>query len=298
MNTRLVNSAAGVVLAAMEQDRTAAGIALALESAQLLMSPETAAELAGLRARLADVHRMPQDNLTPAEVRLTQYGERTKTWSTATHDSGAEKALYEIACALRDTLEETRDQRNAARLKVTGLESRVSAILAERHSTNESVDDAAKALRANRDRIAEQDAQREALTERLRAGQHWQRGRNPELVSENHVSQSELRAIFGIPLTAPWEDEAAVKCRCDEPGADQYACEADPEDCTGEFSELNPFGGAGPVEGRDAKVSRRCGRCGWDTSVWHVDDGSAEEELHGHVVRVHGGALQETGETS
>lgn len=155
MNTKLVNSVAGVVLAAMEQDRTAAGIALALESAQLLMSPETAAELVGLRARLADVHRMPQDNLTPAEVRLAQYGERTKTWSTATHDSGAAKALYEIACALRDTLEETRDQRNAARLKVMGLESRVTELLTERHSTNEALDDAAKALREQRDRIAE-----------------------------------------------------------------------------------------------------------------------------------------------
>lgn len=83
--------------------------------------------------------------------------------------------------------------------------------------------------------------------------------------------------------------QAAPKCRCDEPGADPYECEADPEDCSGHFSELSPFGGAGPVEGRDAKVSRRCGRCGWVTSVWHVDDGSAEEELHGHVVRVHGG---------
>ncbi|MFJ8538104.1 hypothetical protein [Streptomyces sp. NPDC093591] len=77
------------------------------------------------------------------------------------------------------------------------------------------------------------------------------------------------------------------KCRCDEPDADPYACEA--EDCTHEFSELNPFGGgSGPVEGKDAKVSRTCG-CGWTTSVWHVDDGSAEEELHGHVTRVHGG---------
>jgi hypothetical protein len=80
-------------------------------------------------------------------------------------------------------------------------------------------------------------------------------------------------------------DESTAKCRCDEPGADPYECEAD--DCTATFSELNPFGG-GPVHGHDAKVSRTCG-CGWTTSVWHVDDGSAEEELHGHVVRVHGG---------
>lgn len=84
--------------------------------------------------------------------------------------------------------------------------------------------------------------------------------------------------------------DSASKCRCDEPGADPYACEAEPEDCTGEFSELNPFGGGGPVEGRDAKVSRGCG-CGFRTTVWHVDDGSAEAELHEHVTRVHGGQL-------
>lgn len=74
-------------------------------------------------------------------------------------------------------------------------------------------------------------------------------------------------------------------CRCDEPDADPYACEAD--DCTASFPELNPFTG-GPVEGHDAKVSRVCG-CGWRTTVWHVDDGSAEAELHEHVGRVHGG---------
>ncbi len=37
---------------------------------------------------------------TPAEIRLAQYGERTKTWSTATHETGAEKALHEIALSL------------------------------------------------------------------------------------------------------------------------------------------------------------------------------------------------------
>lgn len=52
MNTRRVNTAAGVINAALTQNRTAAGIALALESAQLLQSPETAAELARLHAEL------------------------------------------------------------------------------------------------------------------------------------------------------------------------------------------------------------------------------------------------------
>lgn len=53
MNTKLINSAAGVINAALTQNRTAAGIALALDSAGMLMTPETAAELAGLRARFA-----------------------------------------------------------------------------------------------------------------------------------------------------------------------------------------------------------------------------------------------------
>lgn len=86
-------------------------------------------------------------------------------------------------------------------------------------------------------------------------------------------------------------NETAAVCRCDEPGADPYAYEAD--DCSAEFSELNPFGG-GPVEGHDAKVTRTCG-CGFRTTVWHVADGSAEAELHDHVVRVHGGTYPQTG---
>ncbi|MFF7534914.1 hypothetical protein ACFZB2_38380 [Streptomyces bobili] len=157
MIARTVNAAAGVIhRAQVNGAQTATGLAFALESAQLLMSPEIAAELADLRARLADVHRLPQDNLTPAEVRLTQYGERTKTWSTATHDSGTEKALYEIACALRDTLEETRDQRNAARLKVMGLESRVAQLEAERATTNRALVDTTLAQRAAEGRPADE----------------------------------------------------------------------------------------------------------------------------------------------
>lgn len=92
--------------------------------------------------------------------------------------------------------------------QVEQLGARVAELEAERHTTNEALDDAAKALREQRDRIAELEAQREALAERLRAGQRWQRGRNPELVSENFVSQSELRSIFGIPLVAPWDEPA------------------------------------------------------------------------------------------
>lgn len=49
MNAKRVSAAAGVVFAAQQTRQTAAGIAAALESACLLQSPETAAELESLR---------------------------------------------------------------------------------------------------------------------------------------------------------------------------------------------------------------------------------------------------------
>jgi hypothetical protein len=55
VNTKLVNSAAGVVMAALQQNRTAAGIALALDSAQMLMTPETAAELERLASQVVEL---------------------------------------------------------------------------------------------------------------------------------------------------------------------------------------------------------------------------------------------------
>lgn len=94
-------------------------------------------------------------------------------------------------------------------------------------------------------------------------------------------------AETGIPLTADMVGGGA-KCRCDEPGADPYQCEAD--DCHGYRSEEDPFGGGlyeRSVRTRSAEVSRKCGQCTFRTSVWHVDDGSADEELHRHVTRTH-----------
>ncbi|MEV5942729.1 hypothetical protein [Streptomyces sp. NPDC051994] len=86
-------------------------------------------------------------------------------------------------------------------------------------------------------------------------------------------------------------------CRCAETDADPYSCEADPEDCSGHFSELNPHGsGARPVNLASAEVSRTCRVCHWTTSVWHVDDGSAEAELHDHGTRLHGGRYEEADE--
>lgn len=45
---------------------------------------------------------------TPAEIRLAQYGQRTSTWSTATYDSGTEKALHEIALGLKAEVDRLR----------------------------------------------------------------------------------------------------------------------------------------------------------------------------------------------
>jgi len=60
-------------------------------------------------------------------------------------------------------------------------------------------------LEQMRAQITKLEAQRTALRARLQAGQQWQRDRNPALVSQDYVSQTELRAMFDIPLVAPWE---------------------------------------------------------------------------------------------
>lgn len=97
-----------------------------------------------------------------------------------------------------------------------------------------------------------------------------------------HVATAQIADANTCP-----EPETTAPCRCYEPDADPYECEA--ENCTWEFSELNPFGGSRSVNVPSAEVSRTCGACGWRTSVWHVDDGSAEAELYDHVKEHHNG---------
>lgn len=161
------------------------------ELARLLHeTQERIAELERLRARLDDVHRTPQDNITPAEVRLEQYGRRTKTWSTATYDSGTEKALHEIACQLRDTLEDTRDQRNAARLKVAGLEDRVAELEKQ----------LAESTRADHYTEAARTATETAA--RLRAEGHTTRARGAEDVAD--LLHAAARQETAAPDAAPW----------------------------------------------------------------------------------------------
>jgi hypothetical protein len=81
-----------------------------------------------------------------ALLRLAQYGERTSTWSTATYNDGSEKALHEIALTLAD---------------------RVAELEAERHSTNEALDDAVTALREKAQQLAAAEQLRLTPLERL-----------------------------------------------------------------------------------------------------------------------------------
>lgn len=71
MNTRALNALAGVIAAAMKQDRTPMGIAIAIESAGMLQSPETAAAYEQLREDITGAclarHEEEQEN---ARLRL------------------------------------------------------------------------------------------------------------------------------------------------------------------------------------------------------------------------------------
>ena len=118
-----------------------------------------------------------------------------------------------------------------------------------------------------------------------RRGYHaWEQPTQAQIKARMLARRNARKAVCRCPLDDEWRPFAPV--------FDPYACKA--SECHGYTSEMNPFGGGGPVHGVDAKVSWTCG-CGWVTSVWHVDDGSAEEELHGHAVRVHGGVYPQSG---
>ncbi|MEU8760705.1 hypothetical protein [Streptomyces sp. NPDC048659] len=233
-----------------------------------------------------------------------------------------------------------------ATAELVGLRARVAELKAERQSTNAALSEAVESLATARDRIAELEAGLIRLASRMRRGQHWRDGR---VVSEQTITQREIRHLVGLPLTPPTEDEyqycgadlgrtefpftcyrrvahsgpcgpahdapaprpsggelakqrhlmdeldhalealaprtTPPTCRCDDPGADPYECEAD--DCTHLVSELNPFGaGARPVNRASAEVTRICPVCDWKT-VWQADDGSAEESLHRHMASAH-----------
>ena len=215
MNTKRVKAAEGVILAAMKNRVTAAGVAVALESACLLQSPEVAAEQVeqrktleqrthllrevqkmarqrGLEAKgrkaygdrlksenarlLAELHgarkeiraiqswiteNTPYSGRVPGQVLRTlvwlrETGDMYRSWCHDDQIKGRER-LRELIAAdgesdrLRVALKSARRGRGKLRARVAELE-------AERHSTNESLSDAAEAMRVQRDRIAELEA--------------------------------------------------------------------------------------------------------------------------------------------
>lgn len=117
---------------------------------------------------------------------------------------------------------------------------------------------------------------------RGRPSHSWERPTEAQIKARMVARRNARKAVCRCPQDDEWRPFAPV--------FDPYMCEAD--DCHGYRSEEDPFGGGSywrQVNAPSAEVSCLCGQCEFRTSVWHVDDGSAEEELHGHVVRVHGG---------
>ncbi|MEV0691818.1 hypothetical protein [Streptomyces sp. NPDC050388] len=95
MHTRAINAAAGVLLAAMEQgQQTPTGLALALDSARLLNSPETAAELEQLRERSTAV---------PSALAAEERAE------LAEHLGDAKPATTSLIASLAKTVRDVRD---------------------------------------------------------------------------------------------------------------------------------------------------------------------------------------------
>lgn len=115
-----------------------------------------------------------------------------------------------------------------------------------------------------------------------KSGHQWEPPTNAQRLARMKARRAARKAVCRCPLDDYQPPFAPV--------FDPYACEAD--DCHGYTSETDPFGGGTylrSVAAVSAEVSRKCSACGWRTTVWHVDDGSAEEELHRHITRVHGG---------
>ncbi|BCM70934.1 hypothetical protein EASAB2608_06268 [Streptomyces sp. EAS-AB2608] len=125
MNTRSVNSAAGVILAALQQNRTPAGIALASVSSDAVQVAERAVgELKrehGISGGLQRLLDKAYDDLTGANLSL--YEEELET--------------ARLRLALRSAQRGRREAR-----------ARVAALLAERHATNEALADVTVAQRA------------------------------------------------------------------------------------------------------------------------------------------------------
>lgn len=169
MNTKALNSLADLICRAQEQGkRTPMGIAMAIDSAGRHMSPETADELEQLR-RSVETNRVDGQRLIRAEQRRAELE------------------------AVLDT------HRRDDQAEIERLRKQVAELLAERHTTNEALDDAVQELRARR-----------SLTD-AEAAVMWTK---VDEATPGHIFKYEYQRIVraalgavGIPLAGADEDE-------------------------------------------------------------------------------------------
>jgi hypothetical protein len=174
VNAKRVNAAAGVIHASQVAGKqTATGLAADLESACMLQSPETAAELAAYRAlELGDLDgrvsascgkphhptwlRAADDTRGCPWCEIDGAHEETIGANLARWEEEQENARLRLAwqSARGRAAEQAADALTfrrataAERKQVRELEARVAELEAERHVTNEALDDAVQELRS------------------------------------------------------------------------------------------------------------------------------------------------------
>ncbi|MFG2900927.1 hypothetical protein ACGFZH_28060 [Streptomyces zaomyceticus] len=191
MNAKRVAAAEGVILAAMKNRVTAAGIAVALESACLLQSPESAAEL--VRRRIEGLalrtERAPMDGPRQVPFELGVSLLPAVQWLVA-RDSDWSVQVSRLTARV-DEVE------RAYTFDTAALKKHVAELEAERHSTNEALDDAVKALRVQRDRIAELEAERAtAIADRDAQIVAWLGKKAREYGESNREARAKAEAVW------------------------------------------------------------------------------------------------------
>lgn len=198
MNARAVNALAGVIHAAMQRHQTAAGIAVAVESAGLLMSPEMASLLEHAReASRSEV--LPEDRL--AAIRARAEAATEGPWCTDSWEiyQGAEYAAGATwigeTCRAGDTEGACADAEfiAAARTDVPLLLAEADRLRAELADASNLRDHWHTEARASYDRITALEADRTADVPRLRQTiREWSKR-----CREAEAEQRSLRADLG-----------------------------------------------------------------------------------------------------
>lgn len=206
MNTKALNSLAALICRAQEQDRTPMGIAFAVDAAGRHMSPETAAEIEQLRNDITGAclarWEEEQDN---ARLRLALASARR-----------GRRELRELLNAppSADELQaraEAFEERERLRARVAELE-------AERHSTNEALDDAVQALRAREKDAAVVAGFVAARAEYITSIRncHPDDGPDYDRWQGHAAARRQLAQELGLPVAWPPEDSAAVAKSADK----------------------------------------------------------------------------------